>query len=120
MPIGGVHRAVLEALLLCDGAVEGRAGGVCEREPGVAGGAQARLAGLGIADVKLVVLAVTARSLNGAAPGGKIDRLQNEHPDDYITVVLPEFVPKRWWHHLAAQPERAGAEDRAPVRKRMV
>jgi hypothetical protein len=23
-----------------------------------------------------------------------------QRPDDYITVVLPEFVPARWWHHL--------------------
>ena len=22
------------------------------------------------------------------------------HPDDYVTVILPEFVPKRWWQHL--------------------
>ena len=21
-------------------------------------------------------------------------------PGDYVTVVLPEFVPARWWHHL--------------------
>ena len=21
-------------------------------------------------------------------------------PGDYVTVVLPEFVPAKWWHHL--------------------
>ena len=21
-------------------------------------------------------------------------------PSDYITVVLPEFVPAKWWHHI--------------------
>ena len=21
-------------------------------------------------------------------------------PNDFITVLLPEFVPARWWHHL--------------------
>jgi hypothetical protein len=26
--------------------------------------------------------------------------MQREHPDDYVTVVLPEFVVKHWWHHL--------------------
>ena len=26
--------------------------------------------------------------------------MEKEHPDDYITVVLPEFVVKHWWHHL--------------------
>jgi hypothetical protein len=23
-----------------------------------------------------------------------------ERTNAYITVVLPEFVPSRWWHHL--------------------
>ena len=25
------------------------------------------------------------------------DRVRN---DDIITVILPEFVPARWWHHF--------------------
>jgi hypothetical protein len=29
-----------------------------------------------------------------------IDRVRADHPEDYVTVVLPEFVPARWWHHL--------------------
>jgi hypothetical protein len=29
-----------------------------------------------------------------------IEQLETERPDDYVTVVLPEFVPARWWHHL--------------------
>lgn len=29
-----------------------------------------------------------------------IERVARERPDGYITVVLPEFVPARWWHHL--------------------
>jgi amino acid transporter len=29
-----------------------------------------------------------------------IEQVQNERPDDYVTVVLPEFVPARWWQHL--------------------
>jgi hypothetical protein len=24
----------------------------------------------------------------------------DERPDDFVTVLLPEFVPARWWHHL--------------------
>ena len=24
----------------------------------------------------------------------------SERPDDYVTVILPEFVPARWWQHL--------------------
>ena len=29
-----------------------------------------------------------------------IEQLNRDIPDDYVTVVLPEFVPARWWHHL--------------------
>lgn len=29
-----------------------------------------------------------------------IDQLQIEQPRDYVTVVLPEFVPAQWWQHL--------------------
>jgi amino acid transporter len=29
-----------------------------------------------------------------------VEQLAVERPGDYVTVVLPEFVPARWWHHL--------------------
>jgi amino acid transporter len=29
-----------------------------------------------------------------------IEHVSGQQPDGYITVVLPEFVPARWWHHL--------------------
>jgi hypothetical protein len=29
-----------------------------------------------------------------------IEHVYDERPDDYVTIVLPEFVPARWWHHL--------------------
>jgi hypothetical protein len=29
-----------------------------------------------------------------------IERVDAESPDDYVTIVLPEFIPARWWHHL--------------------
>ena len=29
-----------------------------------------------------------------------IEHVYAERPDDYVTIVLPEFVPARWWHHL--------------------
>jgi hypothetical protein len=29
-----------------------------------------------------------------------IERVDAERPDDFVTVVLPEFVPGRWWQHL--------------------
>jgi hypothetical protein len=29
-----------------------------------------------------------------------IARLERKHDNDMITVVLPEFVPAKWWQHL--------------------
>jgi hypothetical protein len=47
----------------------------------------------------LVVLASPFRSLMEPLLE-YIEQLDAEHPDGYVTVVLPEFVPARWWHHL--------------------
>jgi hypothetical protein len=29
-----------------------------------------------------------------------IDQIDAARPDDFLTIVLPEFVPARWWHHV--------------------
>jgi len=29
-----------------------------------------------------------------------IDKVRGSHKEGIITVVLPEFVPSKWWHHL--------------------
>jgi hypothetical protein len=29
-----------------------------------------------------------------------IEGYRKSHPDSVVTVVLPEFVPQKWWHHL--------------------
>ena len=29
-----------------------------------------------------------------------LDHLQRQDPDQLITIILPEFVPARWWQHL--------------------
>jgi amino acid transporter len=51
------------------------------------------------ADVDLVVLASPYRALTRPLLH-YIDRVEREHRDDIVTVVLPEFVPARWWQHL--------------------
>ena len=33
-----------------------------------------------------------------------IESLDAAGIDDYVTIVLPEFVPARWWHHLFSVP----------------
>ena len=49
--------------------------------------------------VPLVVLQSPYRSLMEPLLD-YIEQVDRESPDDYVTVVLPEFVPARWWHHL--------------------
>jgi len=49
--------------------------------------------------VELVVIASPYRSL--VAPLIRyIDRRLKLHPQKLVTVVLPEFVPAKWWHNL--------------------
>jgi len=47
----------------------------------------------------LVVLRSPYRSVVGALLE-YLDHLQQQAPDQVITMVLPEFVPARWWQHL--------------------
>ena len=49
--------------------------------------------------VELVVLASPYRSLVGPLTR-YLDRRIQAHRDQMITVVLPEFIPAKWWQHL--------------------
>jgi amino acid transporter len=49
--------------------------------------------------VELVVLESPYRSL--MEPFLEyVDQIVVERPDDFVTIVVPEFIPARWWHHL--------------------
>lgn len=48
---------------------------------------------------QLVVIESPYRSLLGPLVT-YIDAVQEIHPGDMITVVLPEYVPRHWWEHL--------------------
>jgi len=49
--------------------------------------------------VELVVLASPYRSLVGPL-SRYVDRRMKAHHDQMVTIVLPEFIPAKWWHHL--------------------
>lgn len=51
------------------------------------------------AGVPLVVLDSPYRSLMEPLLE-YIEQVNAERPDDFLTIVLPEFVPARWWHHV--------------------
>jgi amino acid transporter len=98
VPIGGVHRAVVEALRYASSlAKDVRAVYVNVNAESLA--ALKRDWPQWGSHVKLVVLQSPYRSMTEPLLE-YIDRLEREHPNDYITVVLPEFVVKHWWQHL--------------------
>ena len=50
-------------------------------------------------DFPLTVLDSPYRSLTGPLRD-YVDDVQKKNGVDYITLVIPEFVPGKWWHHL--------------------
>ena len=49
--------------------------------------------------VPLIVLASPYRSMLGPLLQ-YIDRIKRQAPNSVVTIVIPEFVPRRWWQHL--------------------
>jgi len=98
MPIGGLQRAVVEALryaeTLSDDVraiyvdIDAKATEQIRRDWESWGGR-----------VQLVVLPSPYRSVMEPLLD-YIRSVEKERPDDYVSVILPEFVPARWWQHL--------------------
>jgi amino acid transporter len=98
MPIGGMQRAVVEALryaeTLSDDVravyvdIDPRATEQIRRDWDTWGGR-----------VKLVVLPSPFRSVMEPLLE-YVGTVERDQPDDYVTVILPEFVPAKWWQHL--------------------
>jgi hypothetical protein len=98
IPIGGIQRAVVQALryaeTLSDDVravyvdVDPKATSQIEREWTTWGGR-----------VQLVVLRSPYRSLMEPLRE-YIGNGEAARPDDYVTIILPEFVPARWWQQL--------------------
>jgi len=98
VPIGGVHRAVIEALRYASALAKDVRAVYVNVNPDSLVQLKKDWPVWG-SHVKLVVLQSPFRSMTEPLLE-YIDRMEKEHPDDYITVVLPEFVVKHWWHHL--------------------
>lgn len=98
VPIGGVQRAVVSALRYAESiSTDVRAIYVDDNTEQIEalrndwetwGGS-----------VRLIVLESPFRSLMEPLME-YIDQIERERSNAYITVVLPEFVPSKWWHHL--------------------
>ena len=98
VPIGGVQRAVLEALRYASSLAKDVRAVYVNVNPDSLTALKRDWPQWG-SHVKLVVLQSPYRSMTEPLLD-YIDRMEKEHQDDYITVVLPEFVVKHWWHHL--------------------
>ena len=98
VPISGVHRAVVQALEYAKTLSPDVRAVYVNIDPAATDHIRREWERWGDG-VPLVVLQSPYRSL--MEPRLEyIDRVDGERPDDFVTVVLPEFVPARWWHHL--------------------
>ena len=98
LPISGVHRAVIEALDYARTISQDVRAVYVNGNPEITARLQQEWKRWGDG-VPLIVLQSRYRSL--LAPLLEyIECVDTERPNDFLTVVLPEFVPARWWHHL--------------------
>jgi amino acid transporter len=98
IPIGGVHRAVVLALEYARTLSDDVRAVAVDVDPRTT--AEIReLWGQWGQGIRLEILASPFRSI--ITPLLEYIELTNDdRPSDFITVLLPEFVPALWWHHL--------------------
>ncbi len=98
VPMSGVHRAVVQALEYAKTLSPDVKAVYVSIDPAATDQmcAQWRKWGNG---VPLVVLESPYRSLMEPLLE-YIEQVDAAQPDDFVTIVLPEFVPARWWHHV--------------------
>jgi hypothetical protein len=99
VPISGIHRGVVQALEYAKSIAPNHVTAVYvdldEEATRILREKWVKFAG----DIELVVLASPYRALTRPLLR-YIDRVEREHRDDLVTIVLPEFVPAKWWQHL--------------------
>jgi amino acid transporter len=98
IPIGGIQRAVVEALRYAETLSDDVRGVYVDVDPAATDQVQREWATWG-ERTQLIVLPSPYRSVMEPLLE-YIEQVENERPDDYVTVILPEFVPARWWQHL--------------------
>jgi amino acid transporter len=98
VPIGGVQRAVVEALRYAETLSDDVRAIYVDVNPASTDSVRKDWGTWG-GSVKLVVLPSPYRSLMEPLLE-YIQRVADQHPNDYTTVILPEFIPAHWWHHL--------------------
>jgi amino acid transporter len=98
VPIGGVHRAVLQAVAYARSLSDDVRAMFVDTDPIATERVREDWKKWG-GGTELVILPSPYRSLMEPLLE-YIDQLQLANPSGYVTVILPEFVPARWWQHL--------------------
>jgi len=99
VPISGIHRGVLNALQYAKSIAPTNVAAVyVDFDEEATANLREKWDQWG-GGVKLVVLASPYRELTGPLLR-YIYRIDRKRDDDFITVVIPEFVPAKWWQHL--------------------
>ena len=99
VPISGIHRGVVNALQYARSiASDGVQAVYVDFEEEATASLKDKWDRWG-AGVQLVVLPSPYRELTRPLLR-HIHRLKRENSDDIITIVLPEFIPARWWQHF--------------------
>jgi amino acid transporter len=98
IPIGGLQRAVVEALRYAESLSDDVRAVYVDVDPTATEQIQRQWQIWG-GRVKLVILDSPYRSVMEPLLE-YIERVEQDRDDDYVTVILPEFVPARWWQHL--------------------
>jgi amino acid transporter len=98
VPIGGVHRAVVQALDYARTLSADVRAVYVDVDPHATQEIRDQWSRWG-SGIRLEILASPYRSVMEPLLE-YIEITNEERPDDFVTVLLPEFVPARWWHHL--------------------
>jgi len=98
IPIGGVQRAVVEALRYAETLSDDVRAIYVDADPLGTERVRKDWETWG-GRVRLVILPSPYRSLMEPLLE-YIEQVGKERPNDYVTVILPEFVPAQWWQHL--------------------
>jgi amino acid transporter len=96
--VGDLHRGVLPALEYAQALSPNARAIYVEMDPDATRRLEDRWGKWG-QGLPLVVLRSPYRSVVGPLLE-YLDRLQHQAPNQLITIILPEFVPARWWQHL--------------------
>jgi amino acid transporter len=99
VPISGIHRGVIRALEYAKSIAPGHVTAVyVDLDEEATKTLREKWKTFGD-DIELVVLASPYRALTRPLLR-YVDRVEREHKDDMVTIVLPEFIPAKWWQHL--------------------